>query len=150
MDGPSTAFLLAALGAHAASRFAERMAVLDLTSPHAGLLRLIARRPGQSQQALAHQLGTAPSRLVALVDTLAERGAVERRRNTDDRRLHALHVTPAGEELLHTIGAAGKAHDDEVCAGLTDAERDRLGELLSRIAARQGLTPGVHPGFRKL
>ena len=56
------AFLLAQLGAYAAERFGERAAALDFTRPQAGLLRLISREPGLSQQAVAGRLGTPPSR----------------------------------------------------------------------------------------
>ena len=54
------AFLIAQLGAYAAERFGERAAALDFTRPQAGLLRLISREPGQSQQAVAR--GSAPRR----------------------------------------------------------------------------------------
>jgi len=146
--GPGAAFLLAQLGAHAAARFAERIAKLDLVPAQAGLLRAVAASPGQSQQALARLLGTPPSRLVALVDTLEERGILQRRRNPDDRRLHALHLTDAGHLLLRGIGQAARAHDDAMCATLDPAERAQLRALLTRIADDHGLTPGVHPGYR--
>lgn len=148
--GPGSAFLLAQLGAHAAMRFAERIGALHLTPPQTGLLRAVAAAPGQSQQALATVLGTPPSRLVALVDQLDERGLLERRRNPDDRRLHALHVTAAGEKLLRRIGEVARAHDDAMCAALDGGERATLRALLGRIADEQGLTPGVHPGYRKV
>ncbi|MEU7813590.1 MarR family transcriptional regulator [Pseudonocardia sp. NPDC049154] len=149
-SGPGSAFLLAQLGAYAAGRFAERIAELDLTPPQTGLLRAIAAEPGQSQQALARLLGTPPSRLVALVDGLDERGLVERRRNPDDRRLHALHLTQDGEALLRRIAEVGRAHDDAICGPLDEADRARLRDLLARLADAHGLTPGVHPGYRRL
>lgn len=147
---PGSAFLLAQLGAHAARRFAERVAELDLTPPQTGLLRAVARKPGQSQQALAAHLGTPPTRLVALVDGLEKRGVVERRRNPADRRLHALHLTPAGEELMAQIRRLVEAHEAAVLAALDPDERELLRGLLVRIAADQGLTAGVHPGYRAL
>jgi DNA-binding MarR family transcriptional regulator len=147
---PGPAFLLTQLGTLAATRFSERIAELDLTPPQTGLLRAIAASPGQSQQALAGLVGTAPSRLVALVDSLADRGLVERRRNADDRRLHALHVTDSGCELLSRIAEVGRAHDDAMLGGLTAAERRTLRALLAKVADEHGLTPGVHPGFRRL
>lgn len=149
-SGPGSAFLLAQLGAFAAARFAERIAELDLTPPQTGLIRAIAADPGQSQQALARLLGTPPSRLVALVDGLDERGLVERRRNSTDRRLHALHLTEAGRALLGRIATLARAHDDAMCAGLDADERAHLRALLGRLADGHGLTPGVHPGYRRI
>ena len=145
-----SAFLLAQLGAHAARRYAERIAELELTPPQTGLLRAIAAQPGQSQQALARHLGTPPTRLVALVDALEERGVVERRRNTEDRRLYAVHLTEAGERLMGQIARVAKAHDTAMLAALEPDERDQLRALLGRIAEAEGLTEGVHPGYRNL
>src|SRR5271154_6424832 len=67
------AFLLAQVGAHAASKFGERLGGLKLVPAHAGILRILAATPGITQQALATSLGALPSRLVALVDELESR-----------------------------------------------------------------------------
>jgi hypothetical protein len=37
-----------------------------------------------------------------------------------------------------------------LCAALTKEERDTLATLCRKIVAHQGLTPDVHPGYRKL
>ncbi len=144
------AFLLTQLGTHAARAFADRVAVLDLTPPQTGLLRAIALAPGRSQQALAQHMGTPPTRLVDLVDGLEQRGLVERRRNPDDRRLNAVHLTGTGYELMDALGRVAREHDDAVLAALDPGERAQLLELLSRVAVDQGLTQGVHPGYRTL
>jgi DNA-binding MarR family transcriptional regulator len=145
-----SAFLLTQLGTHCAQAFARRIGELDLTPPQTGLLRAIAQAPGSSQQALAELLGTPATRLVALVDGLEERGLVERRRNPADRRLHAVHLTDAGTALMTDIGRVAREHDDAVLASLDPDERTRLHELLAKLAADRGLTPGVHPGYRTL
>jgi len=144
------AFLLSQLGHRSASVFADLIATIDLTPPHAGILRAIAAEPGRSQQALSGQLGLLPSRVVAYVDELEDRGYVERRRNPDDRRLHALHLTASGKKVISKIGELGRQHDRLLTAGLDTHQRDTLHQLLSAIAERQGLTPHVHPGFRAL
>jgi DNA-binding MarR family transcriptional regulator len=148
--GTGSAFLLAQLGAHAAARFAQRISELDLTAAQAGLLRLVAWNPGQSQQAIARQLGTPASRLVLLVDGLEERGLIERRRDPADRRHHALYLTGEGTQFMKELGRLGAAHEDAMTDGLTADERAVLNDLLSRLAARQGLTTGVHPGYRRI
>ncbi|WP_245617458.1 MarR family winged helix-turn-helix transcriptional regulator [Amycolatopsis taiwanensis] len=149
-ESDSNAFLLAQLGAHAAQRFAERIVKLDLTPPQAGLLRIVAAQPGQSQQMIAGQLGTPASRVVALVDGLQERGLVERRRNPEDRRNYALHLTGKGRQLLRRLGRLARQHDEAICAGLTEGEREQLHGLLARLAAAQGLPARVHPGYRAI
>jgi DNA-binding MarR family transcriptional regulator len=144
------AFLIAQLGAYAAERFGERAAALDFTRPQAGLLRLISREPGQSQQAVARRLDTPPSRLVALVDGLEQRGLIERRRNPGDRRNYALHLTAAGEQAMTALSQASLEHEQAISAPLTDAERAQLSKLLGKLATAHGLVPGVHPGYRNL
>jgi DNA-binding MarR family transcriptional regulator len=146
----SAAFLLAQVGAHAAAKFAERLAVLDLAPAHAGTLRIIHGSSGISQQALSSMLGLPPSRLVLLVDELEERGLVERRDRSEDRRAYALHLTRKGSEIVEAISKVAREHDMAICSALTSSERETLGGLLRRIADDQGLTPGVHPGFSRL
>ncbi len=144
----AVAFLLSQLGAHASALFAERVASLDLTPPQVGFLRLVGGEAGSSQQAIAGRLGIAPSRLVPLVDSLEERGLVERRRHPQDRRNHALYLTAEGGRLMSQLSRVAVAHEEAVCAGLKPKERQQLATLLQRVAANQGLEPGIHPGYR--
>jgi len=146
----STAFLLAQIGAHAATQFGEKLKGLQLTRPHAGILRLIGLTPGLSQQELARRLAILPSQLVALLDELEKRGLIERRRDATDRRTYALHLTKSGRDVAEQMGRIAREHDDAVCAALDIHERQQLNALLGRIAEQQGLTPGVHPGYRRL
>ena len=156
-DGPggrrgagSPAFLLAQVGAHAAARFAERLGPLGLTPAHVGSLRIIAASEGASQQEVATRLGMFPSRLVALVDELQDRGLVKRVENARDRRIYSLVLTTEGRELLERIGRVAREHQESLLTSLTTDERDQLASLLRRIADQQGLQPGVHPGFARL
>jgi DNA-binding MarR family transcriptional regulator len=144
------AFLLAQLGAYAAGRFAARIAAVDLTPPQAGLLRAITRNVGRTQQQFAELLGVPPSRFVALVDGLEERGILERRRSPADRRAYELALTNAGRHLMRDLGQIGRAHEENICRGLTTDQKEALQAALQRIAAVHGLTPGVHPGFRAI
>jgi DNA-binding MarR family transcriptional regulator len=146
----SAAFLIAQIGAHAADAFAKRVEKIGLTPPQAGILRMIAVSEGLSQKDLATRLGILPSSLVALMDDLEKRGLVERRSDPKDRRPNALHLTAQGFEMLAAMGKVAQEHDEAVCAALTPAEKSQLTELLQRIAGEQGLTPGVHPGYRSI
>jgi DNA-binding MarR family transcriptional regulator len=142
------AFALARLGAHATDLFARRMNALDLSPAQAGLLRMLAATPGRSQKQLAEDLGMPPSRFVPFADKLDDKGLIERRKNPADRRLHAVYLTDVGRRMLGEVAKAGMAHEQQICQGLTDGEHDQLLALLQRIADHQGLTAGVHPGYR--
>jgi DNA-binding MarR family transcriptional regulator len=150
MGQKQPAFLLAQLGAHAASQFAERLGVLELTPADAGILRLLRAEAGLSQQELAGRLRIHSSRLVAILDNLERRGFVERRANPDDRRLYSLHLTQGGEETLEKIGRVAREHQEALLFSLSGEERNTLATLLLRIADQQGLVRGVHPGYQRL
>lgn len=144
------AFLLAQIGSHAAAQFGERLAVLGLTLPDAGIVRLLAMNAGMNQQDMARKLGIHPSRLVAILDELERQGLIERKANADDRRRYALYLTESGMKKLEEIGQIARQHQDALCAALSREQRDMLAELLQKIAEQQGLTPGVHPGYRRM
>ena len=146
----SPAFLLAQVGSQAARQFAERLAPLRLAPPHAGILGVLRRSGGLSQQGLAEVLQMHPSGLVAIIDELEERGLVKRQDSLDDRRTYELHLTDQGQAVLHDIGRVAQEHNEALCAVLSQHEREQLTEFLQRIATAQGLTLGVHPGFSQL
>jgi DNA-binding MarR family transcriptional regulator len=148
--GGGPAFLLAQVGAHAASQFSERLKVLDLTPPDAGILRLLRMESGLSQQALAARLKIHPSRLVAILDSLEKRGFVERRANPEDRRLYSLCLTKGGEEVLARIGKVAREHQEALLSILNNGEREALTATLAKLARHHGLAPGVHPGYRRM
>jgi DNA-binding MarR family transcriptional regulator len=148
-DG-GVAFLLAQLGAHAASAFAERIRPLQLTPPQAGVLRRLGQVPGQSQRGLADALGMHAPRLVALIDELEGRGLVARERDPDDRRNYAISLTDEGRRTLAELARVAREHELAMTAALDGDERAQLLVLLQRLAEEQNLTPGVHPGFRRM
>jgi DNA-binding MarR family transcriptional regulator len=148
--GGGIAFLLAQLGASAADEFAVALAKHDLTPPYAGIMRLLQAQPGLSQQRLAEELGLAPSRIVAYIDDLEDRGWIERARDAGDRRVNVLTITAAGRAAFTAIAGVAREHEKRVTAGLSDTERTRLLALLTKLAQLRDLAPGVHPGYRSL
>ena len=148
--GGQASFLLAQVGAHAAQCFGERLKPLGFARYHAGLLRMLAKSPGMSQQELAKVLRIHASHLVGIVDELEERRLVERKPSASDRRVHALHLTPEGLKSLAKIGEAAREHHRTLLAALNDAQQAQLAKLLEAVAEEQGLTAGVHPGYAKI
>jgi DNA-binding MarR family transcriptional regulator len=89
----------------------------------------------------------APSRMVAFVDSLEERGVLERRPNPDDRRARALYLTQAGHELLGRAFAVADQREQQLTSDLSEEERQQLLDLLSRVGAHVGIPPAVQPAM---
>ena len=150
MDSPAasrpkrTAFLLSQLGALASTRFAERTRQIGLSPSDAGVLRLIGRSPGLSQRALADRLGAAPSRVVALIDSLQARDLVERERSRTDRRNYELRLTAEGAQVLRQLREIAEAHEAELLAPLTGEQAAQLASLLTQLAGANSLDLDLH------
>ncbi|MGH1548375.1 MarR family winged helix-turn-helix transcriptional regulator [Leifsonia poae] len=142
-----TGFLLSQLGAFASARFADLVKPSGLTPATAGVLRIVAREPGLSQRALATRLGTVPSRVVVLVDSLERAGLVVRTRDPEDRRNHRLDVTEAGERTLQEVRVAAQTQNADILAPLDEGERETFAALIAKLAAAHGLDPEVHAGY---
>jgi DNA-binding MarR family transcriptional regulator len=153
LDGdkaPSTlTFLLSQVGAHVAQRFAKRIGELGLYPPQFRVMNAVDAAEGQSQQAIAEAIGAPPSRMVAIVDELEQRGLVERRPHASDRRVRTLYLTGEGHELLGRGRRIALECEAEIADGLSQADRDRLVRLLRKLVDAQGIGAGVHPGLRE-
>jgi DNA-binding MarR family transcriptional regulator len=145
--GGSAVFLLSSLGFVASRAFQDALEPFGLEPRHFGVLNLVAGAEGVSQRALTDPLGIPASRLVAIVDHLEDQGLVERRRNPDDRRAHALYLTAAGRKVLDRARQAAHDNEQDFTAALDPTERNQLLELLRRLATAQKLPIGAHPAL---
>jgi DNA-binding MarR family transcriptional regulator len=146
----SVGFTISTTGYAISHRFQEILAPLALEPRDFSLLRAVGLAEGLSQQALAERLQIPASRLVAFIDQLAQRGLIERRQNSSDRRVRALHLTTEGHQLLKRAFALAVEHERNLSSGLTQQEREQLLELLGRVGAQLGLAAGVHTAHSAL
>lgn len=135
------------MGTIAAAQFGERVSALELSPRDAGILRLVARNPAISQQTLAERLGTPPSRMVALIDSLETRRLVSRSRSEKDRRNYELNLTDEGQKALKQLRRISQEHEAALLESLSQEERNQLGELLEKLAVAHQLDADVHPGY---
>jgi DNA-binding MarR family transcriptional regulator len=140
----SVGFTLSSLGYAIARRFRTTLEPSGLEPREFALLRAVAPIEGASQQAIGERLRIPASRMVAFVDALEERGLLERRPNPDDRRVRALYLTDDGRKLLASAFALASELERDLCAQLSDGEREQLLDALQRVGAQLGLTPGTH------
>ncbi len=111
----------------------KAFAEFELTPPQYGTMLLIEANPGISQSAVSETLRFDRSTLVPIIDRLEERGLVVRAVAAQDRRSHALKLTPGGEALLVTLKKISHQHEGDVARQLSPAEQATLRRLLSAI-----------------
>jgi DNA-binding MarR family transcriptional regulator len=101
------------------------------------ILSVIAASPGIRQGAAGEALGIKRANMVVLINELVEAGYVDRSPAEDDRRAIALDLTSKGRATLTTATTRLIAHEDEILADFTAAERETLIRLIRRVEARE-------------
>jgi DNA-binding MarR family transcriptional regulator len=132
--GKYLGFLLAWAGQRSARNFAAALEPLGLDQRQWVVLNLVDAAPGATQQELVERTSVDPSSMVAIVDSLEERGLAERRPHASDRRKRAVHLTGRGRKTLERGREAIGRGQQELQAPLTAEERETLRRLLRKLA----------------
>jgi DNA-binding MarR family transcriptional regulator len=136
-----TGFLMSWVARRSRERFAEALeAEVGLHPREFGVLAVVQRDPGITQQAIGEAAGVDPSTMVATLDSLEARGLAERRPHASDRRKRAVFLTTKGEDATHRAQRVGRQVGKETLGALTDDERGQLNGLLRKLA---GLEPAT-------
>ena len=130
----ATGFLLSWNGRRTSEGFAQALGPLGLGPPQFGILNLIDAHPGVTQQQLVSESLIDPSSMVAVIDELEKLGLAQRRKHPDDRRKHAVHLTPKGKRTLARAREVATKFADDLLAPLDAAEQETLRQLLRKLA----------------
>lgn len=134
----NTGFLISWMGLIASKHFGERLASIGLTTRMWGVLNVLDAEGPISQGAACAALNMDPSSMVATIDQLESQGLVERRRDPNDRRAYALHITKRGNETIARARELQREAQKELLAPLSEQEGAQLRELLLKLAAASG------------
>jgi DNA-binding MarR family transcriptional regulator len=113
-----------------------------LTFPQMRCLQALVREGPALTTQLARQLRIAAPTMTRMIDTLAERGLVERRDMPGDRRLVSIVITEPGRALLAHSERIILDHVTAGLASLTEAQKERLGAALQDLLA---MLEAIHP-----
>jgi DNA-binding MarR family transcriptional regulator len=116
-------------------RAADGLAELGLSDRQYLALAVLATDEPGSQHELGKLMGLAPQLVVALTDSLEDRGLVTRRTNPDDRRRTLVELTRAGRRALARADELTADMEDQLFGGLEADARDQLQDVLSRALA---------------
>jgi DNA-binding MarR family transcriptional regulator len=94
--------------------------------------------PAPTQIALAEQMGYDKTRLIAILDQLADEGLIERTPDPEDRRARIVRLTPAGRARHRRARSDIRAMESEMLDGLRNSEQAILREMLGRLAGAGG------------
>ncbi len=83
---------------------------------------------------LADRLMVTRAGMTGRVDKLEAQGFVERRRDPDDRRSEPITLTKAGRRLFDAALVDYLAAEEQLFAGLSEAQRRQLDSLLRRLS----------------
>ena len=144
----SNGFLLARLGLGFKGKAIAAFEKAGFELYDYGVLALLAEGACQTQATIADAVTVDPSRLVALLDSLEQRGLIVRQRDTQDRRRHLVSITSDGKRELARLRGIIKGLEEEYFAPLDEESRKTLHELLLRLASAHDprcAFPGVKP-----
>ncbi|ARC38276.1 MarR family transcriptional regulator [Paracoccus yeei] len=102
------------------------------------VLLTITERPGVSAAEICRSLRMQRANIVAVLAELESRGLFLREADPEDNRVQRLFPTAKGREEAQRMLGLIRAHEDQMLAGLTLAERDELRRMLAIIWREDG------------
>jgi DNA-binding MarR family transcriptional regulator len=118
--------------------FARRAKEVGTRPGRFATLMLIGRNPGISQTALSRANGRDKSSLTPVLDDLARRGLVVRKRTRADQRAYRLSLTPAGRRQLAELTRCARAHERSLDKIIGAKQQKNFVRVLKRIIAAMG------------
>jgi DNA-binding MarR family transcriptional regulator len=117
--------------------FIATLAELQLRPAQYSVLMVLERNPGSTQSAVAAALGIQRANFVALLDALEARGLAQRVPSLQDKRSHAVFLTPLGQKTVQSAHRLVALHDARQLATL-GADSPRILATLQRLASKSG------------
>jgi DNA-binding MarR family transcriptional regulator len=113
--------------------FFEECAGFDITPVQYGLLTTLSLNPDLDQNSLGRELGIDRTNVADVLNRLARRGLLERRRSAHDRRMVLARLTPSGEKLTKKMYRSMQRAQERLLKPLVPNERQAFIITLIRL-----------------
>lgn len=114
-------------------RFDQKARAIGLTRAQCSVLFRLSMQEGMNQARLAELMEMEPISLARLVDRMEQAGWIERRPDPNDRRARRLYMTAKAKPVYERMIAVGLETRGEALAGIPQADRDRMIDLLIQV-----------------
>ncbi|MBO0838839.1 MAG: MarR family transcriptional regulator [Actinobacteria bacterium] len=125
--------------------FDDSLAAAGGTLPMWLVLLNIKTRQLANQRELAEAVGIREATLTHHLNAMEADGLITRQRHPDNRRIHVVALTKAGEAAFLKLRDAAIAFDQQLRSGLTESDQTALAALLDRLAGNVGQSDGGLP-----
>jgi DNA-binding MarR family transcriptional regulator len=129
----ATTWLLGHANARAQRLLADGFAAFGLRPLHYRALAALDEHGELSQAELGRHLSLDRKDVTVALDSLAQRGLVERTPDATDRRRNVVALTDAGRELLPQLDRALESVQARVLAPFTEREAGQLRAMLAKL-----------------
>ncbi len=118
-----------------ARRLSMKLAGYNVTPPQWGVLVALWEQDGLSLSELAKRSFFDGPTMTGIVDRLEKAGLVERKRDSTDRRVISVYLTPEGRELQSRLPALSEEANQDAVAGIPPEEVERFLDTLRKVIA---------------
>jgi MarR family transcriptional regulator, transcriptional regulator for hemolysin len=126
--------VLAATAKAASRSFDDALVAFGGSRPTWLILVTLRQRPSASQRELADVVGIREATITHHLAGMEADGLISRARDPENRRVHRLEITGAGMDAFRRMAVAAMSFDEQLRAGLTTKDIDRLRKILDQLA----------------
>lgn len=105
------------------------------------ILLALKERPTANQREIAADVGIQGATLTHHLAAMEADGLVVRRRDPENRRVHLIELTPAGEDAFLRLKNAAEDFDRRMRSGVPDEEIEQLRVTLAKLVANARADP---------
>lgn len=106
---------------------------IDITIDQLLVLRAIQDYNGISQTQIGELIFKDYASVTRMIDLLVKKGYLKRSYHPEDRRRHALRITPAGEEVIAKLNTVVAGNRQRALEGIPVEEIEQLRHILNKI-----------------
>ncbi|MDJ0624604.1 MAG: MarR family transcriptional regulator [Desulfocapsaceae bacterium] len=111
----------------------QHLSKQGLTVSQFGVLEALYHLGPMCQRDIGAKILKTTGNITQVIDNLEKRELVERRRNDEDRRYYAIHLTPAGRQCIAAVFPKHARKITEAMAILNPDEQQLLGSLCRKF-----------------